>query len=104
MSSVPPESEMKQNIERISAGLASLLDEAEAILQSTAEGADRTLDAADRKSRATLQRVCGHLRNARSEVAEGAHRIDAAVHAHPWSAMAATAIAGFIAGLLVRRR
>jgi ElaB/YqjD/DUF883 family membrane-anchored ribosome-binding protein len=95
---------MKQNIEKISASLTRLLDEVEDILQSTAESADRKLDVAEHEGREALQRVCGHLRNARSEVMEGVHKIDGTIHAHPWRALAATAIVSFFAGLLVRRR
>jgi len=104
MTIAPSENEMKQNIEKISASLTRLLDEVEAILQSTAESADRKLDAAEHRGRDTLRRICGHLREAKSEVVEGVHKIDGTVHAHPWGALAATAIVSFFAGLLVRRR
>jgi ElaB/YqjD/DUF883 family membrane-anchored ribosome-binding protein len=91
-------------IEDISAGLNNLIGEAESLLQSLADGTDRHLDSADVKARDTLHRICGHLRNARAEVLDGAKRIDGAVHSHPWQALAASAIVGFLAGLLVRRR
>jgi len=95
---------MKPDIEKISKGIDKLIGEAEALLQSLADGADGKIEAGQEKSQAALQRVCGHLRNARSEVVEGARKIDGAVRSHPWEAMAATAILGFLTGLLVRRR
>ena len=95
---------MKQRIEEISAGLNRLLGEAEAVLQSLADGADQNIAGADAQSRQALQRICGHLRSARAEVVDGVKRIDGAIHSHPWQALAASAIAGFFAGLLVRRR
>ena len=104
MSPAAPESEMKQNIERISAGLSKLLDEVETLLNDAAEGAGEKAAHADAKGRETLHRVCGHLRNARSEVVDRAHRIDGTVHSDPWRAIALTAVVSFFAGLLVRRR
>lgn len=101
---MPSEAEMKQNIEKISAGLATLLDEVEALMQATADKADRKLDAAEHQGRETLERIRGHLREARDEITAGARRIDGAVHAHPWRALLATALVSFCAGLLVRRR
>ncbi len=95
---------MNQDFRKISDGLTTLLDEVESLLESTAEGTGRKLDAAEEKGRETLQRLHGHLRNARGEIVAGAKKIDGAVHAHPWGALAATAIVSFLAGLLVRRR
>lgn len=95
---------MKQDVEKISVGLTRLLDEIEAVLQATAGSAETNMDHAGRKSRETLKRIGGHLRNAKSELLEGAHKIDEAVHSHSWRILAATAIVSFVAGLLVRRR
>jgi ElaB/YqjD/DUF883 family membrane-anchored ribosome-binding protein len=95
---------MKHDIERISAGLEKLLEEAEALLQSAAEGADRKLDAAENSGREALQRICGNLRTARSELQDDARKIDGVVHGHPWLTLTAGAMVGFLAGLLVRRR
>ena len=95
---------MKHGIEEISEGLTRLLGEAETLLQAAVDGTGRKLDRTDEEVRETLQRVCGHLRNARSEVVEGARKIDGAVRSHPWQALATTAIVSFFAGLLVRRR
>jgi len=95
---------MKQDIERISAVLAKLLEEAEGLLQDAAAGADRKLDAAEHEGRETLRRLCGHLRNARGELADRARKVDCFVHEHPWRTLATGAIVGFLAGLLVRRR
>jgi ElaB/YqjD/DUF883 family membrane-anchored ribosome-binding protein len=104
MISTPSESEMKQDIDRISASLAKLLDEVEALLQSGADGNEKRADLAEQTGRAALHRICGHLRNARSETLERARKLDGAVHSHPWRALAATALVSFFAGLLVRRR
>jgi ElaB/YqjD/DUF883 family membrane-anchored ribosome-binding protein len=95
---------MKQDIEKISAGIDKLLAEAEILVQALADDTGEKLDGAREMGREKLQRICGHLRNARSEVVEGARKVDGAVHSHPWEALAATAIVGFLAGLLVRRR
>jgi ElaB/YqjD/DUF883 family membrane-anchored ribosome-binding protein len=92
---------MKQDIDRISASLTKLLDEVEVMLQSNNEN---KADAAEQTGLAALHRICGHLRNARSETLERARRLDGAIHSHPWRALAATAIVSFFAGLLVRRR
>jgi ElaB/YqjD/DUF883 family membrane-anchored ribosome-binding protein len=104
MTTVPPESQMKHDIEKISAGLAALLEEAEDLLQSAAAGANSKLDAAEHEARAALKRTCGHLRNARSELLDRARKIDDVAHAHPWRMLAAGAILGLCAGMLVRRR
>ena len=95
---------MKQNIERISAGLATLLDEVETMLNDATEGVSEKAEHADAKVRQTLHRVGGHLRNARSEIVDRAHKIDGAIHSNPWRAIALTAAVSFFAGLLVRRR
>jgi ElaB/YqjD/DUF883 family membrane-anchored ribosome-binding protein len=95
---------MKQNIEKISEGIDRLLAEAEALVKSLADDTGQKLDGAQEKGREKLQRICGHLRGARSEVVESARKVDGAVHSHPWEALAATALVGFLAGLLVRRR
>jgi ElaB/YqjD/DUF883 family membrane-anchored ribosome-binding protein len=104
MSSAPREPEMKQDIERISAGLSRLLEEIETLLDATADGTGEKMQHADLKSRELLQRVTGHLRQARSEVVGRARKIDGAVHSNPWRALALTAVVSFVAGLLVRRR
>ena len=95
---------MKSGIEELSGNLGKLLAEAEALLHGAANGADAKLDQASETARETLHRVCGHLRSARDEVAGRARKLDGAVHAHPWRAVAAAAIVAFIAGLSVRRR
>jgi len=95
---------MKHDIEKITQGLDELIGEAETILKTFASDTGRRVDDAHEKGLEKLKRLCGHLRNARSEIVEGARKIDGAVHAHPWETLAATAIVGFLAGLLVRRR
>jgi ElaB/YqjD/DUF883 family membrane-anchored ribosome-binding protein len=104
MNAAPPESHMKQDIEKITAGIATLLEEADGLLHSTAAGAEAKLDAGGHEARDALLRIRGHLRDARNELRDGARKVDAAVHAHPWQTLAAGAIVGFVAGLLVRRR
>lgn len=95
---------MKQEIDRISEGLHKLIGEAEAALKSTADGAEAKLDEATRASREALERLLDNLRDARGELEAGARRIEDAVREHPWKALAASAIVGFVVGLLVRRR
>ena len=65
---------MKSAIEELSDNLRQLLEDAESLLK------------------------------ARDEVTNRAHKLDGEVHAHPWRALLATAVLGFIAGLSVRRR
>jgi len=100
----PSQSEMKHDIDKIAQGLDDLIGEAETILKTLASDTSRRVDDAHEKGLEKLKRLCGQLRNARSEIVEGARKIDGAVHSHPWEALAATAIVGFLAGLLVRRR
>jgi ElaB/YqjD/DUF883 family membrane-anchored ribosome-binding protein len=95
---------MKASIIELSDNLGRLLEDAEALLKKSADGAGDELDQAGINARATLQRMCGHLRNARDEVGNRARQVDGAVRAHPWPALAVTAIVAFIAGLAVRRR
>ena len=95
---------MKQDIEKISEGIERLLAEAETLVHTLAGDTGEKLDGAREKGREKLQRICGPLRNARSDVVDGARKVDGAVHSHPWEALAATALVGFVAGLLVRRR
>ena len=95
---------MKASIEELSENLHKLLEDAEALLKKSADGADKELDQAGANARATLQRICAHLRDARNEVAGRARQLDGTVRAHPWPALAVTAIVAFIAGLSVRRR
>ena len=95
---------MKSGIEELSENLHRLLADAEALLKAAAEGANANLDESGKTARATLHRVCGHLRSAREEVTSRAHKLDGAVHANPWRAVLATAVVAFIAGLSVRRR
>lgn len=95
---------MKQNMDKISDGLTTLLDEVETLLKDSAEGVKDKAGHVDAKARETLHRVCGHLRIARSEIVDQAHKIDGAVRSNPWEAIALTAVVSFFAGLLVRRR
>ena len=95
---------MKSGIEELSDNLHRLLKDAESLLKVATEGASSELSDADNAARATLHRICGHLRNARDEVTNRAHKLDDEVHAHPWRALLATAVLAFIAGLSVRRR
>jgi ElaB/YqjD/DUF883 family membrane-anchored ribosome-binding protein len=95
---------MKPGIEEISESLRKLIDDAEALLRNAAAGTGEKLDQADEHAREALQRCCGHLRRARDEARSRARKLDGTVHAHPWRALALTAIVAFIAGLAVRRR
>lgn len=95
---------MKASIEELSENLRKILESAEALLKKSADGAGEELDQAGEDARATLQRICGHLRNARDEVGSRARKLDGTVRSHPWPALAVTAIVAFIAGLAVRRR
>ena len=95
---------MKQNIHKISDSLTALLDEVETLLKESAQGVKVEAGHVDAKARETLHRVCGHLRNARSEIVDRVHKVDASVRSHPWEAIALTAVVSFFAGLLVRCR
>jgi ElaB/YqjD/DUF883 family membrane-anchored ribosome-binding protein len=98
------ETVMKSGIESFSENLRKLLEDAETLLQGAANRTDTRLDEAGETAQAALHRACGHLRNARDEVAGKAREVNGEVHAHPWRAVAAAAIVAFVAGLLVRRR
>lgn len=95
---------MKPGIENFSENLRKLLEDAETLLQGTANRTGARLDEAGETAHAALHRACGHLRNARDEVAGKARKANDEVHAHPWQAVATAAIVAFVAGLLVRRR
>jgi ElaB/YqjD/DUF883 family membrane-anchored ribosome-binding protein len=95
---------MKPGIDKFTENLHRLLEDAETLLQGTANRAETRLDDAGETAQAALRRACGHLRNARDEVAGKARKVNSEVHAHPWQAVATAAIVAFIAGLLVRRR
>jgi ElaB/YqjD/DUF883 family membrane-anchored ribosome-binding protein len=95
---------MKPGIETFSENLRKLLEDAETLLQGTANRADARWDETGETAQAALHRACGHLRNARDEVAGGARKVNGTVHAHPWQAVATAAIVAFVAGVLVRRR
>ena len=91
-------------IEELTDNLHKILTEAETLLQGSADSAGNTFDEAAATARDSLRRTCTHLRNARDEITNRARTVDHAVHAHPWQALAGTAIVAFIAGLAVRRR
>lgn len=95
---------MPSPIEELSDDLRKLLKAAEDLLQDTSGAAGQQLDQAGEEARATVNRVCGHLRSARDEVSGRARKLDSAIHAHPWQALVGTAIVAFIAGLAMRRR
>lgn len=95
---------MKPGIDSFTEDLRKLLEDAETLLQGTANRTDAQVDEAGESARAALQRACGHLRNARDEVAGSARKVNGAVREHPWQAVATAAIIAFVAGLLVRRR
>lgn len=81
------------SVEELAANLHKLLADAEALLRESTEGAGET-----------LRRMCAHLRTAVEELTDKTHKVDQAVHAHPWWALAATAVVAFVAGISVRRR
>ena len=53
---------MKSGVEELSDNLGRLLEDVEALLKGAASGAGSELGEADKAARATLHRVCGHLR------------------------------------------
>jgi ElaB/YqjD/DUF883 family membrane-anchored ribosome-binding protein len=90
--------------ETMAGTLRSLLAEADALLNDGADAAGERLDAARHGARESLQRACEHLRAAERELGSRARQVDSAVRAHPWETAAVAGIAGFLIGLLVRRR
>jgi ElaB/YqjD/DUF883 family membrane-anchored ribosome-binding protein len=84
-------------IDDLASALHELLRDAESLL------GDRASEGID-SARESLEKARDHLRAAQEEVAKHARTVDRAVHDHPWKAMLATGIAGFLLGMLVRRR
>jgi ElaB/YqjD/DUF883 family membrane-anchored ribosome-binding protein len=104
----PATPSMTATDDRMSQHLRALADEAEALLKDTARAGSDKLEA----SRERLRGEVAHLRERLSDlearagarIETTAHRTDAAVHAHPYSAMGVAAAIGLLAGLLIGRR
>ena len=90
--------------EDFGAALRRLLADAESLLRESADGAGEHLDAARQGASESLHRTCEHLRAAERELGTRARRVDSTVHKHPWETAAVAGVAGFLLGLLVRRR
>lgn len=94
--------------DRVADHLRRLTDEAEALLKATARAGDEKFDA----TRERLRDEVHHLRvrlgemeaAAEARVRDAARQTDAAVHAHPYSAMGIAAATGLLLGFLIARR
>lgn len=94
--------------EKLAHDLRVALDDAEALLQITAEHAGEKVAEARARMRESLAQARVRLAQINAAaMAQGraaAVATDRYVHAHPWHAVAAAAIVGFIAGALALRR
>jgi ElaB/YqjD/DUF883 family membrane-anchored ribosome-binding protein len=90
--------------EEFGAALRRLLADAESLLLEGADATGEHLDAARQDARESLHRTCEHLRAAERELGTRARRIDSTVHKHPWETAALAGVAGFVLGMLARRR
>lgn len=95
---------MNAGIENLGQELRRLLESAEELLREGGDGAVDKLDEAGTHLRESLRRAHEHLRAAEQELGAGARRVDHVVRSHPWESVAAVGIAGFLLGMLVRRR
>jgi ElaB/YqjD/DUF883 family membrane-anchored ribosome-binding protein len=88
--------------------LRALTRDAEALISSTTESAGEAVDRAREQLRSRLQYVTARLQEleqtAETAVKESARRADAAVHQHPYGAMAGAAAVGLLLGYLLSRR
>jgi ElaB/YqjD/DUF883 family membrane-anchored ribosome-binding protein len=94
--------------ERVAQHLRRLTDEAEALLKATARAGDEKFDATRERLRDEVQHLRARLGEmeaaAAARVRDAARQTDAAVHAHPYSAMGVAAAAGLLLGFLMARR
>lgn len=94
--------------DRMADHLRKLTDEAEALLKATARAGDEKVV----ETRERLRGEVAHLRErladledrAGAQLKTTARRTDEVVHAHPYTAMGASAAIGLLAGLLIGRR
>jgi uncharacterized protein (TIGR03382 family) len=105
--SVPPVTPTPQD-DRMSHHLRALAEDAEALLKATARAGDEKYDATRERLRDELHHLrvrLGELESsAAARVKSAARHTDEAVHAHPYSAMGAAALAGLLLGFLMARR
>lgn len=94
--------------ERASKHLQNLVDEADALLKATAKAGDEKFDATRERLRSEVTRLRERLHDFESRAAatvkNAAHRTDETVHAHPYAAIGAAAVAGLLLGFLLSRR
>lgn len=94
--------------DRVAQRLRTLADDAEALLKATARAGDEKFDATRDRLRDELQHLRARLGELEADATERIRRAgrqtDEAVHAHPYTAMGAAAIAGVMLGFLLGRR
>ena len=94
--------------DRMAQHLRALADEAEALLKDTARMGSEKLEASRERLRGELTHLRDRLsdleKRAEVRLESTAHRTDAVVHAHPYTAMGVAAAFGLLAGLLIGRR
>jgi ElaB/YqjD/DUF883 family membrane-anchored ribosome-binding protein len=107
MTTTTPASTAVQD-ERVSEHLRALVDEAEALLKATARAGDQKFDATRERLRDEVRQLRMRLAELEGKAAErvkaAAHQTDEAVHAHPYVAMGAAAVAGLLLGFVLSRR
>jgi uncharacterized protein (TIGR03382 family) len=105
--SVPPVTPTPAD-DRMSHHLRALAEDAEALFKATARAGDEKYDATRERLRDELHHLRARLgeleTNAAARVKTAARHTDEAVHAHPYSAMGAAALAGLLLGFLMARR
>ncbi|MCK7594635.1 DUF883 family protein [Pseudomarimonas salicorniae] len=92
----------------LSRDLKAVIDDAEALLNATANQGGEKLDELRARARQSLRAARLRLEDAQREIASksrnAAKGTNAYVHAHPWRAIGTVAAGSLIIGLLLRRR
>ena len=95
---------MNKEIQAVAHDLKQLADDACALMAATADVAGEKAGEARKRLAAALERTKEIASNVRAKAVAGAKATDAAVHEHPYQAIAIGVGVGAILGFLVGRR
>ncbi len=84
--------------------LHALVNDAEALLRATADGAGEKASEARQRAEESLRALRGRLSSLEREVKGRAHAVDGYVHDNPWTAIAVVGGVALLVGLLMGRR
>ncbi len=95
---------MNKETQAIKNDIGQLAEDAHALMAATADVAGEKVGEARKRLAAALERAKEITGTVRAKVVAGAKATDAAVHEHPYQAMAIGAGVGAVLGFLVARR